>query len=248
MMNLGGIAIQGVSIAGVETCIQLPGFDLCLDVGKASRSIINTPLILVTHGHMDHMGGIAKHCATRRLMGLDPPTYIIPEEYMWNLRDLLGVWRRIDGSSMPCKIVSVRAGDKVQIGPNREVRTFRTFHTIPSLGYAIYTGKKKLKPEYQGLPGDKIRDLRLSGVEVSADIWTPEVAFTGDTLTDVLEKEPICREARVLITEVTFLDERVDVAAARSRGHIHLDEIISSRVVTQPLRLVFPLLEPLYAR
>ena len=32
--------------------------------------------------------------------------------------------------------------------------------------------------------------------------------------------------ARLLIMEVTFLDERVDVARARGSGHVHLDEVV----------------------
>lgn len=33
-------------------------------------------------------------------------------------------------------------------------------------GYVIYTTKQKLKPEFIGLPGSEIKQLRLSGVEV----------------------------------------------------------------------------------
>lgn len=33
-------------------------------------------------------------------------------------------------------------------------------------GYIIYSVKQKLKQEFVGLPGDEIKKLRLSGVEV----------------------------------------------------------------------------------
>ena len=33
-------------------------------------------------------------------------------------------------------------------------------------------------------------------------------------------------EARLLILEATFLDERVSVDSARARGHVHLDELV----------------------
>ena len=58
---------------------------------------------------------------------------------------------------------------------------FATTHTIPSLGYVVWERRNKLKEEYHGLPGDKIRDLRLSGVEVTREVRTPLLAYTGDT-------------------------------------------------------------------
>jgi len=158
---------------------------------------------------------------------MDPPTYVVPAEVVADLKALFGVWRRLDGSRLPCTIIPAVPGQQIPIGPDREVRTFRTLHSIPSLGYAICSRKKKLRPEYADLPGERIRDLRLSGVEVSRETWTPDVAFTGDSLLDVVEREPLCQAARLLILEVTFLDDRVDVAAARSKGHVHLDEIIA---------------------
>ena len=33
-------------------------------------------------------------------------------------------------------------------------------------GYVVYSVKNKLKPEYVGFPGEKIKELKLSGVEV----------------------------------------------------------------------------------
>jgi len=226
-LNLAGVAVHGISIAGVETCIQLPGFDLCLDIGRSSRSAIQRPLVLVTHGHMDHMGGIASHCATRSLMGMEPPTYVVPAEYVQDIRALFGVWRRLDGSRLSCNLIPAEPGSRIPIGPDREARTFRTLHPVPSLGYAICSRKRKLKEEYVGLPGERIRDIRLSGVDVTREVWTPDVTFVGDSLLDIVEREPLCREARLLIHEVTFLDDRVNVAAARSKGHVHLDEIVA---------------------
>lgn len=37
-------------------------------------------------------------------------------------------------------------------------------------GYIVYSVKQKLKQEYVGLPGDEIKELKLSGVEVCHDI------------------------------------------------------------------------------
>ena len=54
----------------------------------------------------------------------------------------------------------------------------------------------------------------------------PELAFTGDSRIEGLEAEPDALRARRLIMEVTFLDERVSVEQCRSKGHIHLQEVV----------------------
>ena len=54
---------------------------------------------------------------------------------------------------------------------------------------------------------------------------TSEVAFCGDTTFEVIRREEHLRSARRLILECTFLDERITPDQARSRGHVHLDQI-----------------------
>jgi ribonuclease Z len=41
-----------------------------------------------------------------------------------------------------------------------------------------------------------------------------------------VEREAVVREARVLVLECSFLDERVSPASARAMGHVHLDDVI----------------------
>ena len=59
--DYGGILYRGRSVGSEETCHQLPGFDLCFDIGGAPMS--STPIVnvFITHGHNDHIGG--GHCA-----------------------------------------------------------------------------------------------------------------------------------------------------------------------------------------
>ncbi len=226
MLNLAGTAVKGVSIGGVETCIQLPGLDLCFDIGRAPRSAVHRSRVAFSHGHLDHTGGIALHAATRALTGLAPPTYLVPAPYLEDLRALFRVWRRIDRSRLPCELVPMRAGDRHPLAKDRELVAFASHHRVPSLGYGVFSCKHRLAPEYRGRPGPELRDLRLSGVEITRPIWTCDVAFTGDTSLAVLDQEPWLLQARLLILECTFLDDRVGVAACRAKGHVHLDEII----------------------
>ena len=69
----------------------------------------------------------------------------------------------------------------------------------------MWDRRRKLKPEYQDLSGDKIRDLRLAGTEVSAKIRRPIVAYLGDSAPGGLDDNPAMYEAKMLICELTFV-------------------------------------------
>ena len=226
MLNLAGFAIDAISVGGLETCIQLPGLDMAFDIGRCPRSAVHRSKILFTHAHMDHLGGVAMHAATRSLMHMRPPTYYVPKENLEALEDLFSAWRRLDRSDLPANFIPVGPGDQFDLNSRYRVETFRAIHRVPTLGYIIGSTKRKLKPKYRSLSGKEIKRIRSTGTEVADEKWIPEIAFCGDTVIDVIEREPKLQDVRVLILEVTFLDDRVSVEKCRDRGHIHLDEII----------------------
>ncbi|KAF9623485.1 hypothetical protein IFM89_003101 [Coptis chinensis] len=65
--------------------------------------------------------------------------------------------------------------------------------TPGSLGYIVYSMKQKLKQEYVGFPGNEIKNLKLSGVEITDTVTVPEIAFTGDTTSDFIVDIKQCR-------------------------------------------------------
>ena len=50
--------IQGYSIAGEQTVIQVPELDVCFDMGTCPRFALSSPFVAVSHGHMDHVGAL----------------------------------------------------------------------------------------------------------------------------------------------------------------------------------------------
>jgi ribonuclease Z len=105
--------------------------------------------------------------------------------------------------------------------------TFPTAHTVPSLGYIIWERRRKLKPEFQGLTGDQIRDLRFSGVEVSGEVRVPLVCYTGDTAPAGLDACESVYDAKILITELTFFRPEHRKEKIHKFGHMHLDDILA---------------------
>jgi ribonuclease Z len=173
------------------------------------------------------MGGVIHHTAMRDLLNMAPPEYWVPAENEDDFRQLMDVWRRLDRADLPCEIRPMSPGDAVEIGQNRLVRAFRSIHRVPCIGYALCAKKEKLKAEFKVKSSSELRELRLKGVPITERQEWAEVAFCGDTTIDVVDNEELVRKARLLVLEVTFLDDRVSVESARKHGHVHLDEVIA---------------------
>ncbi|MFT7665633.1 MAG: ribonuclease Z [Planctomycetota bacterium] len=224
---LAGHRVRALSIGGQETCIDLPDLKVAFDVGRSPQWLTHRKTILFTHSHVDHMSGIISHCAMRGLLNVAPPTYVVPRESVAGLELAFKAWRLLDGSDLAHDLVPIGPGDEYPLSPRLFARAFRSHHSAPCQGYVLVSVNKKLKPEYRELSSEAIRDLRLDeGVEVSEEVQQAEVVFVGDTRIEVVEQEPVVRTARLLILEVTFLDDRVSIEQAREMGHIHLDEVI----------------------
>lgn len=226
MIRPAGIAVDAISVAGVETCIQLPELGLCFDMGVCPRAAVRLPRVLFTHAHVDHMAGVVHHCATRHMLGMAPPHYVLPERNVPGFQAMLEAWRQLDGGPMPCRVEGMAAGASLELRPRLRARAFATPHRVVSQGYVLYERRNHLRPEHRGRPQDELRRLRQQGQALNEDYEVPLLAFTGDSRVEILDQAADFRTARLLIMEVTFLDGRVDVARTREKGHIHLDEVL----------------------
>lgn len=225
MLNLSGIAVDALSVGGVETCIQIPKWKLAFDIGRCPRKAVFRETVLFTHAHMDHMGGVAFHAATRGLMHMKPPTYVVGPETAEALEEFLAAARRLDRSDLACNIQPVGPGGEHDLGKNLVAKPFRAVHVVPTQGYGIWERRQKLLPELHGVEGNRIRDLKAAGEAITEAVDVPLFAFTGDTRPEVVEREEVVRKAKVLVMECTFIDDRVSVESARESGHVHLYEL-----------------------
>lgn len=225
-VELAGVEVVGRSIGGLETCLQVPAWDLAFDLGRAADGAWARSTVLFTHAHVDHLGAVAQHCALRELRRVAPPTYVVPHENAAAFSDLMDVWRRLDGSSLRHRLVALGPGEEHALGAGLVARAFRSPHRAPCQGYVISRETEKLRAEFSHLPGAEIGERRRRGESLTRRVRVPELAFTGDTRADVFEQEPELLRVRRLIVEATFLDEQVSVERARGMGHVHLDELV----------------------
>ena len=115
------------------------------------------------------------------------------------MQKLLRQFTRLDRGRLPCDLLPVEPGDEIELSRELVVTAVATPHTVPSLGFVVWERRRKLKPEYQDLSGDQIRDLRLAGTEVTEEVRLPRVAYLGDSSPPGLDACPAMYEAEVLI-------------------------------------------------
>jgi ribonuclease Z len=221
-----GLTIEGYSRAAVQSYWRIPELKIGFDLGAQPWDFMGTPTWLLSHTHLDHVAALPVYVARRRMMRMEPPHIYLPIEPMEDVRRLLLVMQRLDRGRMLCEMHGLRAGDEFTLSREHVVTAFATTHTIPSLGYLVWDRRNKLKEEYQGLPGDKIRDLRLSGQEVTREVRVPLLCYTGDTSPAGLDNYPAVYEAKILITELSFIRPSHRREKIHKFGHMHLDDFI----------------------
>lgn len=222
-----GLTVEGYSRAAVQTYWRVPEMKLGFDLGVQPWSFMSTPNWFVSHSHLDHIAALPVYVARRRMMRMDPPTIYLPAEAVEPVEALLKVFQRLDRGRLPANLVGLAKDQEVELSRELVVRCFPTRHTITSLGFLVYERRKKLKPEYHNLSGEEIRDLRLSGVEVSAEIRIPKVAYLGDTAPQGIDALPDIYRAEILILEMTFVAPGERASVIHKFGHTHLDDILA---------------------
>lgn len=225
----GRITIEGYSRAAVQTYWRIPELKIGFDLGAQPWDFMGTSTWFVSHTHLDHIAALPVYVARRRMMKMDPPTIYLPDHAIETVERLLKVYRQLDRGRLPCELIAVKAGDEIELSRELVVTASATHHTVPALGYIVWERKQKLKPEYLELRGDQIRDLKESGVEITTEVRVPELAYLGDSAPAGLDNCPAMYEARVLISEMTFVAPSHRKEKIHKHGHMHLDDYVERK-------------------
>ena len=226
-LHTNGFTLRGVSLGGIYTSLHVPELDCLFDVGWPLRTAASVRHLFLSHGHVDHAGGLSTLLGMRALFGHPRPLrMVLPEEIADPMREALEAQSRMQRYELAVELVPMKPGQEIALRGDLSARAFRTYHPVPSLGYIIVRRVAKLRPELHGLTGPEIAARRRSGEEVSTSVERLELAYATDTLAVVLDREPAVLDCRVLVLECTFLDGKKSLADARAGCHIHLDELI----------------------
>ena len=221
-----GLTVEGYSRAAVQSYWRIPELKLGFDLGAHPWDFNGTPNWFISHTHLDHIAALPVYVARRRMMKMEPPRVFVPAEAFEDVKKLLLIFQRLDRGRQVCDLVPVEPGQEFELSRDHVVTAWATTHTIPSRGYMVWDRRQKLKDEFIGLPGNDIRDLRKSGVEVTREVRTPLLAYTGDTSPAGLDDYPAVYDCKVLITELSFIRAAHKREKIHKYGHMHVEDFI----------------------
>ena len=225
-IEAAGIPIEGVSIAGHESFYKLPGFRTLLEFGRAPDDVVGYANVCVTHGHLDHIAGLAHFASRRRLQDLPEARVFVPAAAAAPVAQWIQACEALEQISYRLEIVAAEPGDRVTLRNDLELTVLPGRHRVPTVGYLFSEIKHKLRDEFSGLAGEEIARLRSGGTEVTRREEVPLLAYPGDCGADIFDAAPQIFSARVLLLECSFLVPE-DRDRAREYAHIHIDDLIA---------------------
>lgn len=228
-MHHAGMSIDGYSRAAVQTYWRIAELKIGFDLGAQPWDFMALPRYFITHSHLDHIAALPAYVARRRMMKMEQPTIYLPDHTVATVDQLLKVFSRLDRGRLPCKLVPITPHQEIELSRELVVTTYPMRHSIPALGFIVWERRKKLKPEFSHLTGDQIRDIKLSGTDVTHEIRIPLIAYTGDTAPPGLDDHPDMYRAKILITEMTFVAPEHRKDKIHKHGHMHLDDFVQRR-------------------
>jgi ribonuclease BN (tRNA processing enzyme) len=196
-MRFPGLTVWGTSVAARATAFAVPEFGVALDVGRMSPVLAAQPVVLLSHGHLDHLSGVLAYLNVRARFHTDePPRVVAPSEVAGPLRQALAVMPGMESVrkrlNLDELIVGVAAGGAVAVRGG-SATSFAVDHGLPALGWS----------------------LRREGRR------RPALVFAADGSTEPFKADPDLLDADVAIVECTFLEKNRRIAA-RLAGHAHI--------------------------
>lgn len=221
----GNLRLVGGSRAGESTVILLPQLHLGLDAGRAHRALPPMRTLVLSHGHMDHLGGLGYWASQRYLNSMPPATLIVPETIEDDINALLATSARLEGGK-PYEVTVVPAddGSRHQLRRDMELVFFSTDHWVPTLGTGIVWRKHRLRSELSHLSETEIAKRRSAGEVVTEEIRMDILSYCADSGPDLFENRPHVFNAEIVLVECSFFRPG-DRDRATRYGHTHLEDL-----------------------
>jgi ribonuclease Z len=238
----GPLRLAGGSRAGDGTILVLPQLGLALDAGRPHRAVPPLPTVMVSHGHLDHIGGLTYWASQRFLNSMPGGTAVVPAAIAADVRALLEITAHLEGGR-PYDVTVVEADDgtRHRLRRDLELELFATDHWVPTLGSSLIWYRRHLRPDLAGLSEREIAARSAAGETVTTEDEVRLLTYCADTGPGLFARHPEVLDAEVLLLECTFY-RTGDRDRAAAFGHLHVDDLLAAapRFTCRHLVLLHP--------
>jgi ribonuclease Z len=198
--------------------------------------------LFISHGHIDHIAGIAPLVGIRSA-GFGDKSTPLTIYYPKGCKSTEALKGYIDTMRPPCyklEWVPIESGQEIKLSHNKKVRAFKVEHTNTSLGFSVIETREKLKEKYRNLSGVELRNLKLEGIKIAEATEHKLWVYSGDAYS-LPEKE--IEGADWLFADTTFLKKE----DREEKTHSTLEEVVDVAKRTNVNHLVCMHISPRYS-
>ena len=215
--------LVGYSRGSFKTGLMIAPLKIFLDAGVCSQYEPN--LILITHGHSDHIGELYNiligNSRKMKIPIVTAPS--ITKLLSYHLNSHISLNRGFPDKYTRCDIIGLSSTYKITIqGKLIELEPFLMDHQVDTIGFGISEVREKLKPEYMGKDQFELIEIKKS-MKITEEKIVPLFLFCGDTGNSILYKLPFNKYPTIII-EATFLHAD-HTQEAIDRKHLHIFDL-----------------------
>ena len=215
--------LVGYSRGSFKTGLMIAPLKIFLDAGVCSQYEPN--MILITHGHSDHIGELY-NILIGNSRKMKVPIFTTPNLtrlVSYHLNSHISLNRGFPDKYTRCEIIGLSSIHRTIVqGKLIELEPFLMDHQVDTIGFGISEVRNKLKPEYIDKEQSELIEIKKT-MKITEEKVIPLFLFCGDTGCSVLNKLPFNKYPTIII-EATFLHSD-HTQEAIDRKHLHIFDL-----------------------